>query len=389
MIVANALCYNTHQLSNFLGHHEIEEPLAIQLGGSDPDRLGEAAYLVQQYRPPFSAGFQEINLNAGCPSNKAKRQGYGAELMLEPDHIGQILHEMKRKATASEISLKCRIGVNPGPQSFEDLCYLMRQVEASGVRKVILHARMCQLYGLSPAQNRSVPPLHPELVHRLVTIFPTMRFILNGGIQSIDEALNHLHVEGQMGVDGDILPSHMSAAPTSDPEEPPVYGVMIGRAAYQRPWEFSYVDTRVFGARSDPLHTRGEMLWRYLEYADRAMEEDQDEPCVDASEEYRCVHESVTCGTAVELDSQHQSASINQLTQPVTKVYGKRSCTLIKPLHHFFQGCPQNTIYKQKLDLQVVKYSKQVDRGNMRFSEMILPVVNECIDPSFLQHRGI
>lgn len=381
MISANAIVYNAAQLDNFLGHAVVEEPLAVQLGGNDPEKLAEAAYLAQQYRPPSSHGFQEINLNAGCPSNKAKKQGYGAELMLEPDLVGRILHAMVRRATSSEISLKCRIGVKPGPHSFEDLCHLMRTVEASGVRKVVVHARLCELHGLSPAQNRTVPPLHPELVHRLVSLFPSMRFTLNGGIQSLEEAAQHVQ-HGAGGEDD-----------ATAPFRPAVAGVMIGRAAYHRPFDMSAADTTFFGASRDPLLSREEALWRYLDYADHWMACGEAPP---AAAEDRHVHCASSGVPAEEADGaaccedyiEAAGAAAGAGATAKSAVYGQRCSTVLKPLHNFFHDAGGNAAYKQALDLHTNRFSKQVDRGTLSFSEFVMPVVQETIADDFLQRRG-
>lgn len=379
MISANAIVYNANQLDNFLGHAVVEEPLAVQLGGNDPEKLAEAAYLAQQYRPPSSHGFQEINLNAGCPSNKAKKQGYGAELMLEPDLIRRILHAMVRRATSSEITLKCRIGVNPGPHSFEDLCHLMREVEYSGVRKVVVHARLCELHGLSPAQNRTVPPLHPELVHRLASLFPSLRFTLNGGIQSLEEAAQHVQLGA--GLEDDA----------ASPFRPAVAGVMIGRAAYNRPFDMSTADSTFFGATRDPLLSREEALWRYLDYADHWMACGE-VPAVGAEDRYVHAPHSSSRLTVEEVDC---TGCIEEFTEatgagPTEKaaVYGRRCSTIIKPLHNFFHDSPGNVAYKQRLDHHTNQFSKQVDRGTLSFSEFIMPVVRETIADDFLQRRG-
>jgi tRNA-dihydrouridine synthase A len=165
--------------------------------------LGEAAYLCQSY-----GSFSEINLNCGCPSQKAKKAGFGAELMLEPSLVTRILHEMVKKATSTPVTVKCRIGVT-GKDSYEDLLEFVHAVKAGGVNHMIVHARNCVLRGLSPAQNRSIPPLRYEVVHQLVKDFPEMRFTINGGISSFKEANEHLQT---------------------------AHGVMIGREAYRNPW---------------------------------------------------------------------------------------------------------------------------------------------------------
>jgi tRNA-dihydrouridine synthase A len=175
MTMDAALNYNSQSLEPFLGHDEIEYPLALQLGGCDPKSMGEAAYLAESY-----GAYESINLNAGCPSNRAKKAGFGAELMLEPELVRKILSEMKRTVTHTDVTVKCRLGVT-NRDSWEELKEFIHSVSQSGVRHVVVHARICILAGLSPAQNRTVPPLNHQMVYDLVNEFPEMRFTINGG----------------------------------------------------------------------------------------------------------------------------------------------------------------------------------------------------------------
>ena len=187
MTMDKALVWNARDLSSFLGHNTVEYPLALQLGGNDPERLGEAVSLAEAY-----GNYQQINLNSGCPSCKAKKAGFGAELMLEPSLTRRIVHEMVRRSNHTEITVKCRLGVVPGRESWEELVEYIHAVRDGGVRHVIVHARTCLLKGLTPAQNRSIPPLRYNDVHELVNLFPEMTFTINGGIRSLDEARSHL-----------------------------------------------------------------------------------------------------------------------------------------------------------------------------------------------------
>ncbi len=200
MTMDGALIHNPTNLERFIGHmKDVEYPLAIQLGGCDPVKMGEAAYLCESF-----GSYNEINLNAGCPSNKAKKAGFGAELMLEPELVRQIVSEMKRRVTHTEITVKCRIGVTKR-ESYEELVEFVNAVKSGGVNHMIIHARSCVLRGLSPAQNRTIPPLHPETVHQLVADFPDMTFALNGGVESFDEAKMHL---GMYDVNSSVPDEH-------------------------------------------------------------------------------------------------------------------------------------------------------------------------------------
>ena len=190
MTMDAALNWNKHNLGQFLGHDNIEYPLALQLGGCEPKSMGEAAYLAKCY-----GKYESINVNAGCPSNRAKKAGFGAELMLEPELIKQIVHEMKRVVTDVDITVKCRLGVT-NRESWDELIEFIQAVSDGGVRHVIVHARTCVLSGLSPAQNRTIPPLRHDDVHKLVKTFPEMKFTINGGIKTFQEAKNHLGWSG-------------------------------------------------------------------------------------------------------------------------------------------------------------------------------------------------
>lgn len=189
MKVDQTLLYNQHPagLEYFLGHAPYERPLAVQLGGNDPSLLGQAAKLCEEY-----GGFDEINLNCGCPSPKvAKDRGFGARLMLEPGHVREILAEMTRQVCRTEVTVKCRIGADDR-DSYPELCEFVHDCRASGVRHFIVHARKCMLDGLSTSQNRSVPPLYYPVVHRLAHEFPELRFTINGGIRTLEAANTHL-----------------------------------------------------------------------------------------------------------------------------------------------------------------------------------------------------
>lgn len=238
MVMDNAIIHNTHKLDDFIGFDAlVEPPLALQLGGRCPESLSKAVLIAEQY-----GNFTEINLNSGCPSNKAKKAGFGAELMLEPDLVREIVYNMKRVSTNAEISVKCRIGVTKR-DSWDNLVEYVSACRDGGASKVIVHARCCVLSGLSPAQNRTIPPLQYDVVHRLVETFPEMHFVLNGGIHSFAEADAHLQCQSAVG------------------------GVMIGREAYNNPWVLANADRHYYGT-SNPNYSRREVLERYLDYAD-------------------------------------------------------------------------------------------------------------------------
>ncbi len=189
-----------------------EQPVAVQLGGSDPDELAEAARIAEGY------GYVEVNLNVGCPSDRVQSGRFGACLMAEPDLVARCVAAMKA-AVSVPVTVKCRLGIDD--QDIEaPLDAFAAIVRDAGADLLIVHARKAWLKGLSPKENREIPPLDHGRVHRLKRSFPDLPIVINGGIGSLDEAIEHL----------------------AD-----VDGVMLGRAAYQRPALLADVDARIHG----------------------------------------------------------------------------------------------------------------------------------------------
>ena len=198
--------------ARLLGFDASEHPVALQLGGSDPRQLAAAARIGEDF------GYDAINLNVGCPSERVQDGRFGACLMAEPALVGECVDAMKR-AVRLPVTVKCRIGIDDqDPEVALDT--MARHVSAAGTDALIVHARKAWLQGLSPKQNRDVPPLDYALVYRLKAALPDLPIIINGGIASLAEARGHLdHVDG----------------------------VMLGRAAYQQPWRLLRVDPELFG----------------------------------------------------------------------------------------------------------------------------------------------
>ena len=189
-----------------------EHPLALQLGGADPRALAACA------RVAADLGFDEINLNVGCPSDRVQDGRFGACLMAEPALVGDCIAAMKA-AVAIPVTVKCRIGIDE--QDAEEALEIFAQAVArAATDALIVHARKAWLKGLSPKENREIPPLDHARVYRLKRAHPRLNVVLNGGIGSVEAALSHLH--------------HVD-------------GVMMGRAAYQEPWRLMAVDPLVFG----------------------------------------------------------------------------------------------------------------------------------------------
>jgi len=195
-----------------LGFDPSEHPVALQLGGSDPADLATAAKIGEEF------GYDEINLNVGCPSDRVKDGRFGACLMAEPALVAEGVAAMKR-AVRIPVTVKCRIGIDDQDPELA-LDALARGVVAAGADALVVHARKAWLNGLSPKENRDIPPLDYDRVYRLKAALPNVPIIINGGIGSIAEAARHLdHVDG----------------------------VMLGRAAYQEPWRLLEVDPQLFG----------------------------------------------------------------------------------------------------------------------------------------------
>ncbi|MEO0677328.1 MAG: tRNA dihydrouridine(20/20a) synthase DusA, partial [Pseudomonadota bacterium] len=208
-----------------------EHPVALQLGGSDPAELAQAA------RMGADEGYDEINLNVGCPSDRVQSGCFGAVLMEQPGLVGDCVAAMQA-AVAVPVTVKCRIGVD-AQEPEEILPHFLDTVRAAGVRRVAIHARKAWLQGLSPKENRTVPPLDYALVQRMKAERPELTIVLNGGIMSLDEAETHLAWAD---------------------------GVMIGRAAYHAPFDiFGQADSRIFG-RPDPARDAHDVVDEMLPY---------------------------------------------------------------------------------------------------------------------------
>lgn len=209
MLHANAVLKGDTE--KLLNHHPDEHPLVLQLGGSDPSALAEASSISEKF------GYSEVNLNVGCPSSKVQKGRFGAVLMKEPKLVAKCISQMK-EATTLPVTVKCRIGVDDMDQNIH-LDNFINEVSSAGCNTFIIHARKAWLKGLSPKDNREIPPLNYERVYKLKNTFPDLKFIINGGIKSLHESSIHLqHVDG----------------------------VMIGREAYENPLLLAEVDSVIF-----------------------------------------------------------------------------------------------------------------------------------------------
>jgi len=235
MITAQAILHGDR--ARLLRFSPEERPLALQLGGSDPAMLAAAAAIGEEM------GYDEINLNVGCPSDRVQGARFGACLMAEPEVVARCVAAMQARVRIP-VTVKCRIGIDE--QDVEaDLDRFVATVAAAGCRTFIVHARKAWLEGLSPKENREIPPLDHARVFRLKESNPHLEIVLNGGITSLDQASRHLaHVDG----------------------------VMVGRAAYRMPYLLAEADRRFFG-EAVPPPSRREVLRRLIPYAEHHLAE--------------------------------------------------------------------------------------------------------------------
>lgn len=218
--------------SRLLSFNQSEHPVALQLGGSDPGDLAHCAAIGEEW------GYDEINLNVGCPSDRVKSGRFGACLMATPELVADCIEAMREKV-AIPVTVKCRLGIDD-QDDYENLADFVAKVSAQGCKDFTVHARKAWLQGLSPKENREVPPLRYDLVYRLKQEFPHLYIAINGGIQTLQEAQHHLQY---------------------------VDGVMIGRAAYSNPYMLATADQLLYGS-NNPVRSRDEILQDYLDYMD-------------------------------------------------------------------------------------------------------------------------
>jgi tRNA-dihydrouridine synthase A len=233
MITTGAILHGNRE--KLLGFSEIEKPVAIQLGGDDPLQLAECARVAEDW------GHDEVNLNVGCPSDRVQSGSFGACLMAKPELVAAAVENMRR-ATSLPVTVKHRIGIDDLDR-FDDLKKFVEIVSRAGCDRFMVHARKAHLRGLSPKENRTVPPLRYEDVYRLKSELPELTIEINGGVKSLEEVSEHLNA---------------------------VDGVMIGRTAYDNPYLFAGVDSRFYGDDcAGP--SRREVVERMIPYLERCM----------------------------------------------------------------------------------------------------------------------
>ena len=231
MITTAALMHGDAR--RLLAFSEVEKPLALQLGGDDPAALAHGARLAEDW------GYDEVNLNVGCPSDRVQQGHFGACLMAQPEVVARGVEAMRR-ATSLRVTVKHRIGID-GLERYEDMERFVSVVAGAGCESFIVHARIAVLHGLSPKENRTVPPLRYDDVYRLKAAHPRLHIAINGGITTLQQAAEHAQA---------------------------VDGVMIGRAAYDQPFLFALADNLFFAAPLAPP-SRRQVLEAMLPYVEK------------------------------------------------------------------------------------------------------------------------
>ncbi len=228
MVTTGAILHGDR--ARHLGFNREEHPVALQVGGSDPHELAECARIAQDY------GYDEININVGCPSERVQKGAFGACLMAEPQLIADCVAAMQT-AVSIPVTVKNRIGIDD-QEDYPSLRHFVHTVAQAGCETFIVHARKAWLKGLSPKENREIPPLRYELVYQLKQEFPHLEIIINGGITTLEQCQQHLqHVDG----------------------------VMVGREAYHNPWLLAQVDPLLYGTPA-PFQTQKAVIETLLTY---------------------------------------------------------------------------------------------------------------------------
>ena len=234
MVTSGAVVFGDRE--HLIGFNDFEHPVALQLGGSNPKELAQAAKIGEDF------GYDEINLNVGCPSDRVKAGRFGASLMADPELVGECINQMQAGVNIP-VTVKCRIGIDDQDED-EDLNNFVEIVAQAGCKTFIVHARKAWLQGLSPKENRDVPPLNYGRVYRLKDKWPELDIHINGGIANLDEALKHLeHVDG----------------------------VMLGRAAYHDPFILAQVDSLIYN-QPDPVSNRAQAVEAMLPFIEQQLD---------------------------------------------------------------------------------------------------------------------
>ncbi len=234
MITTPAILQGDKQ--KYIGFNSQEHPVVLQLGGSDPGDLAKSCIIAQEF------GYDEVNLNVGCPSDRVQKGRFGACLMNEPELVVNCIKSMLQSVDIP-ITVKCRIGVDDNT-SYENLLAFIQHLDQAGLQTVIIHARIAILKGLSPKQNRTVPPLNYDFVYRIKKTLPHLNIVINGGIETVEQAQKHLKY---------------------------VDGVMLGRAIWNNPWLLNDLGETLFDTHTQT--TRDDVLKHYQNYCQQQLDD--------------------------------------------------------------------------------------------------------------------
>jgi tRNA-dihydrouridine synthase A len=240
MVTTGALIHGDSE--RFLRYHEAEHPLALQLGGSDPKDLATCSKMAEEW------GYDEVNLNCGCPSDRVQNGMIGAILMGHPELVADCIKSMQ-DAVSIDVTVKHRIGIDD-MEDYPGLCNFVETVAKTGCKTFVVHARKAWLQGLSPKENREIPPLQYGMVHQLKQDYPELEIIINGGITTMEQCESHLVQSDQYGVALD--------------------GVMVGREAYTNPYVLAEVDQRLYDD-AHAIPSRTDVAREFIEYCREEM----------------------------------------------------------------------------------------------------------------------
>lgn len=269
-MVVDSTILHTDDLDHHLSYFPSDHPVAVQLGGSNPELLAAAMDQVEPYR------YDEVNLNCGCPSDRvASKSAFGCALMFEPERVAECMRVLAERSSAP-VTVKCRLGADH-MDSYEEFIDFVDRVAASGVTHFIVHARKAWLKGLNPTQNRNIPPLRYDWVFRCALERPHLRISINGGVTTLAHAQELLSIRRpRPGADmSDLGPA--SPLWTPDPAATPaeygtglLYSVMIGRGAWHDLWQFADADRALFDS-ANPGLSRRDVIWRYVDHIEECI----------------------------------------------------------------------------------------------------------------------
>lgn len=362
MVVDETIAYSDH-LDMWLGKDPNTHPIVCQIGGNNPDFCGPATQIVEQ-----EYNYDEVNLNIDCPSDRVSgKREFGAILMKRVETTLSVLKAMKHHTSRVPISVKCRVGID----EYDDLDHVVNFIrQLSPVcQRFYIHARKCVLGGLTPTQNRIVPPLNYPRVYALCDLFPHCDFWINGGIPGLKAAKEiayGTHMCGIVAIGDDsvsehVVPCSLCQASNGSCTAPPMVappnlrGCMLGRAAMDNPSMFWDVDRYYYGAVSNPCQNRREVLVQYCEYLERIYPRrccDDDERCTTRIPVPDVVNERQYCDICREMYGGRENETTSSVVVKThkTKISSRIVDRALKPIHGIFYGLRKNRAFRRACD---------------------------------------